>query len=256
MKGFTLKTEKRIIGTLSAAVFILIWKIAAERMGSDIILPPPEDVFFQLLTKIGQPAFWQAVGSTALRTIYGIIISFVLGFTAGIACGTSRMIDAVFSPVISITRTAPVMSVILLAMIWFKTDMVPVFVGILMIFPILTANVKQGVRGVDRRLIELATVYKLSRREVLRNITIPSVIPFVLAGLRSSLGIAWKVVIAAEVLSQPVRAIGTGLQFSQMNLETAEVMAWTLAAIILSALSESVLDQIIRRYRWEAVVND
>ena len=256
MKGFTSKTEKRIIGALSAAVFILIWKIASVRMGSGIILPPPEAVLFRMLAIIRQPEFWLSVGSTVLRTLYGIIISFVLGFSAGIACGTSRTADAIFSPVISVIRTAPVMSVILLAMIWFKTDTVPVFVGILMVFPILTANVKQGVKEVDRRLIDLAAVYNLSRGEILREITIPSVIPFVLAGLKSSLGVAWKVVIAAEVLSQPVRAIGTGLQFSQMNLETAEVMAWTAAAVFLAALSESLLDLLIRRYRRQASADD
>ena len=69
--------------------------------------------------------------------------------------------------------------------------------------------------------------------------------------LRAGIGIAWKVVIAAEVLSQPVHAIGTGLQFSQLNLETAEVMAWTVTAVVLSGLSELVLDIFIKRRRWE-----
>jgi len=252
MKAFTSKIEKRIIGLLSAALFIIIWKIASIRIGTDIILPAPEEVLLRLFSIMTAETFRQAVGATALRTLYGLIISFVLGFTAGIACGTSRRADAFLSPVIAITRTAPVMSIILLAMIWFKTDLVPVFVGILMIFPILTANVKQGVKSVDRKLLELGTVYRLNRSEVLREITIPSVIPFVLAGLRSSLGIAWKVVIAAEVLSQPVHAMGTGLQFSQMNLETAEVMAWTVTAIILSWLSESALDLLIKHLKWEA----
>ena len=69
--------------------------------------------------------------------------------------------------------------------------------------------------------------------------------------MRSGIGVAWKVVIAAEVLCQPVRAVGTGLQFSQMNLETAEVMAWTVMAIILSWLSESALDLIIQKRKLE-----
>ncbi|MBI9108831.1 MAG: ABC transporter permease [Spirochaetales bacterium] len=256
MKASTSKNENKLISILSAAVFLLIWKTASLRIGTDIILPAPETVFLRLLAISGKPEFWTAVGATVLRTVYGLIISFALGFTAGIACGTSRRVDAVFSPVISIIRTAPVMSIILLAMIWFKTDIVPVFVCILMIFPILTANVKQGVNGVDRRLLELAKVYKLSRSEVLKEITIPSIVPFVLAGLRSSIGVAWKVVIAAEVLSLPVRSIGTGLQFSQMNLETAEVMAWTVMAIILSWISESILDLVIKHRRWEAVPDD
>ena len=251
MTGFTSKTEKRLIGAASAAVFIIIWKIASIKIGTDIILPAPETVLLRLLSIMTSPGFRQAVGATVLRTLYGLVVSFVLGFIAGITCGSSRRVDAFLSPIIAIARTAPVMSVILLAMIWFKTDMVPVFVGILMIFPILTANIRQGVRGVDRKLLELGQAYELNRVEVLREITIPSVAPFVIAGLRAGIGIAWKVVIAAEVLSQPVHAIGTGLQFSQMNLETAEVMAWTVTAIILSSLSEFGLDILLKRRRWE-----
>ncbi len=255
MKVFSTKTEKRLISILSAAVFIVIWKLVSLRIGTDIILPPPERVFLRLAVIIQSAAFRQAVGATALRTLYGLFISFVLGFSAGIACGSSGRIDAFLSPMISLARTAPVMSVILLAMIWFRTDLVPVFVGVLMIFPIITANVRQGVKQVDPKLLELGRAYRLTRYEVLREITIPSVVPFVLAGLRSGIGIAWKVVIAAEVLSQPVRAIGTGLQFSQASLETADVIAWTAAAVILSWLSESALDMLIKKYRWEGVRN-
>ena len=254
MKGFTSKTERRLLGILSAAIFLVIWKIASFRIGTDIILPAPETVLLRLLQIIISPEFRQAVGATSLRTLYGLAISFILGFSAGIACGMNRRADALLSPIIAIARTTPVMSVILLAMIWFKTDMVPVFVGILMIFPILTVNVRQGVKGVDKKLLEMGEVYGLNRLEVLREITIPSVVPFVLAGLRSGIGIAWKVVIAAEVLSQPVHAIGTGLQFSQMNLETAEVMAWTVTAVVLSWICESILDIFIKRRRWESAL--
>ncbi len=251
MKVFTSKTEKRIIGFLSAAGFLFIWKFVSIHIGTDIILPAPETVFLRLLSIMIDSGFWLAVGATVLRTAYGLIISFVLGFAAGIGCGSSSKIDALLSPIISITRTVPVMSIILLAMIWFSTDIVPVFVCVLMIFPILTANVKQGVKGVDRKLVELGVSYRLSRTEVFREITVPSVMPFILGGLRSAIGVGWKVVIAAEVLSQPVRAVGTGLQFSQMNLETAEVMAWTVVAVILSWLSEFLLDLLIKRRKWE-----
>ncbi|MDC7228236.1 MAG: ABC transporter permease subunit [Spirochaetales bacterium] len=255
MKGFTSKFEKHLIGVASTAVLILIWKLVSLRIGTDIILPAPETVLLRLEALVTGLDFWMAVGATVLRTVYGLALSFVLGFSAGIASGVSRRVDAMLSPLVSVTRTVPVMSLILLAMIWFKTDLVPVFVCVLMIFPILTANVKQGVAGVDRKLIEFSVVYKLSRREALREIIIPSVVPFVLGGLRSSIGVGWKVVIAAEVLAQPVRAIGTGLQFSQMNLETAEVLGWTVMAVVLSWLSEGILDVIIKRIRPEASVN-
>jgi NitT/TauT family transport system permease protein len=250
MKDSTSTFERRIIGIVSTVLFLVIWKIASVRVGAEIILPSPEDVFLRLIKVAQSRTFKLAVGSTALRTFYGFILSFAAGFVVGIACGSSRRIDAALAPLISIIRTVPVMSVILLAMIWFQTDGVPVFVCFLMVFPIITANVRQGVDGVDRKLLGMGTSYNLSRFQILTNITIPSVVPYVLAGLRASIGVAWKAVIAAEVLSQPLRAIGTGLQFSQMNLETAEVMAWTIAAIVFSWISEKLLDLAVKKLKW------
>lgn len=252
MKDSTSVNKKRWIGVFSTFIILLMWKIISIGIDADIILPAPEDVIIRLFIIIRNKNFWKAVGSTAARTLFGFILSFCAGFITGIACGSSSRINAALSPIISVIRTIPVMSVILIAMIWFKTDMVPVFVCFLMIFPIITSNVSQGIREVDKSLIEMASAFKLTKLNILLYISIPSTIPFVLAGVRAAVGVAWKSVIAAEVLSQPVRAIGTGIQFSQMNLETAEVMAWTVLAVILSKISEYSVELLIQSQKWSA----
>ncbi len=242
MKVFTSSKKKFIPGILTAAVLLVIWKLAAVRINIPIIVPAPEAVILRFSEIAVTAEFREALGHTALRTLLGFVISFTAGFVTGIACGSNRTINSALSPVITIIRTVPVMSVIILAMIWFKTDMVPVFVCFLMVFPIITANVTEGIRSIDPALVEMGQVFRLSSRDILFHITVPSVVPFILSGVRASVGVAWKSVIAAEVLSQPVRAIGSGMQFAQMNLETAEVIAWTLTAVILSWLSERILD--------------
>lgn len=254
MKVFTSVTDKTKIGLLSTLGFLLLWKVISIKINAEIILPPPEDVLLRLIKISQSKKFWQAVLNTSVRTVYGFTLSFTAGFIAGIACGSSKRISAALTPLISVIRAVPVMSVILIAMIWFKTDMVPVFVCFLMIFPIITANVSQGINEVDKSLIAMASAFKISKYSKLIHITIPSTIPFVLAGIRSAVGVAWKSVIAAEVLSQPIKAIGTGIQFSQMNLETAEVMAWTVLAIILSKISEFIIELIIKSRKWRSLI--
>ncbi len=264
MKGFTSVNERRLVGSklparpcnlrliglLSTVILLFLWKVISIKINADIILPPPEDVLIRLVIIAQSKNFWQSILNTTIRTLYGFTLSFVMGFITGIAWGSSKKISAVLSPLISVIRAVPVMSVILIAMIWFRTDMVPVFVCFLMIFPIITANVSQGIGEVDPSLIEMATAFKLSKYNILFHITIPSTIPFVLAGVRAAVGVAWKSVIAAEVLSQPVKAIGTGIQFSQMNLETAEVIAWTVIAVVLSKISEFSVELIIKNRKW------
>ncbi|HUX21855.1 MAG TPA: ABC transporter, partial [Spirochaetia bacterium] len=70
------------------------------------------------------------------------------------------------------------------------------------------------------------------------------------AAMSSAVGITWKVVIAAEVLSQPLHAVGSGLQLSKYRLDTAGVFAWTAVAIVLTALSEQGLELVDRSIPW------
>ena len=70
---------------------------------------------------------------------------------------------------------------------------------------------------------------------------LPSLAPFIVSGLRSGLSLAWKVTIAAEVLVQPLRALGTGMQRAKAQLETAELFAWTAAAVLAAAFTDAVL---------------
>ena len=172
MKVFTSVNEKRLIGLLSTIVLLIVWKVISIKIDAEIILPAPEDVILRLVMISQNKSFWQAVGNTTVRTLYGFILSFIAGFITGIACGSNSRISAALSPLISVTRTIPVMSVILIAMIWFRTDMVPVFVCFLMIFPIITANVSQGIGEVDKSLIEMGSAFKLSKYNILFHIYI------------------------------------------------------------------------------------
>jgi len=69
-------------------------------------------------------------------------------------------------------------------------------------------------------------------------VRLPAAAPHLVAGARSALGLSWKVVVAGEVLSQPLRALGSGLQDSRVLLETPRVLAWAAATIFLCGLTE------------------
>ena len=67
---------------------------------------------------------------------------------------------------------------------------------------------------------------------------LPSAAPHLISGAKNALGLSWKVVVAGEILSQPARALGTGMQSSRLMLESASVFAWALAAVALCGLTE------------------
>jgi NitT/TauT family transport system permease protein len=138
------------------------------------------------------------------------------------------------------------MSVILIAFLVFGQDRTPVFTAFLMVFPVMAANTRTGVRSVDEKLKELFRVYRIPAKEKLRRLYIPGIMPFILGGLRSSLSLCWKVVVAAEVLVQPLLALGTGMQRAKAQLETPELFAWTAATVSAAALTEWLLRLVIR----------
>jgi NitT/TauT family transport system permease protein len=111
-----------------------------------------------------------------------------------------------------------------------------------MVFPVITANTMAGVRAVDPNLAELFKVYCPGHAEKIRYLYIPSLLPYLAAGLHSALSLGWKVIVAAEVLVQPLSALGTGMQMAKAQLETPELFAWTAAAVIAAALSDMLFD--------------
>jgi NitT/TauT family transport system permease protein len=234
---------------LGILTLLLLWEIASRSMGSALLLPGPLPVLKRFIALAGTERFLRALGESFLRVILGLLISVPLGAAAGIASGLNRRVRAFLSPLFSVIAATPVMAVILILFLWLGSEQTAVCTAFLMVFPVMAANTQEGVIRVETGLRELFRVYGLTPGETLRRLYIPSVAPFVLGGLRSSLSLCWKVVAAAEVLVQPLRALGTGMQQAKAQLETTELFAWTVATVSAAALSQSLLSFALSRYR-------
>lgn len=243
-------SKNRIISYISLALLIVIWKISAHLIDAFIILPPPEEVIKSLFKIIKSKSFVITLANTLLRGILGFVISFIIGTIVGIVAGIFNCFRSLIKPALIVMRSTPVISVILIALIWFPTDYVPVFVSFLMAFPIVCGTMIEGVTTIDKELLQMAKVYKVSFRKQLAGIYIPSLTPFIISSAGVSLGIIWKVVVAAEVLSQPEMGIGTSLNEAKAFLLTEEVFAWTIIAIILSYITEKLFKVISNKFNW------
>ncbi|WP_455381941.1 ABC transporter permease [Salinispira pacifica] len=243
---FRRRARGYLIFSLSVLVLIAVWQLLAELVRLEIILPTPLSVVRQLGQIVVRPDFLRSVGATVVRGAAGFLVAAAAGFIAGLAVGLSRGVEHALKPLLTLIQATPVMSVILLALIWFRTGGVPVFVAFLMTFPVITLNIARGIREVDPQLVEMGRVYRLPRMVRLRRIYIPSVGPYVLSAFSIALGLTWKVIIAAEVLSQPPFGVGTQLQEARVELETARVFAWTAVAVLLAGASDVLFYLILR----------
>ncbi len=250
MKNFI--TRKRIISLAGILLLILLWQIASSAYRSEHILPSPGKTIYTAFEIIMKPEFWPSVLVTILRGLEGFGISLFLSLFIGIPAGISKSFFYFINPLLITIRSTPVISFILLAIIWFGNEQVPVFIAILTMFPVICLNVIEGIRNVDQDLVEMGRTYKISYRGILRDIYIPSIAPFLTGGISNALGFGWRAIIIGEVLSQPKWGIGARMQDAQTFLLVSELIAWTLIAIIISSLFELIVRIVEKRtIQWK-----
>jgi NitT/TauT family transport system permease protein len=246
-------TVKQYIGFASVICMLLIWKILSLHLNSDFILPSPEKTLITTLALFGDSRFLATVAITVSRGLIGFIISGILGIGTGIITGINPYFNSFLLPILVTIRSTPVIAIILLALIWFHPGSVPVFIGMLTMFPFISTNVSDGIRSIDPELIVMATFYKVSRKRIIRELYIPAILPFIVSGASSALGIGWRAIIIGEVLSQPEYGIGTMMQNAQTFLNVDAVIAWTIIAVLISFGFEKTIRWVEGKFvNWRA----
>ena len=225
---------------LIAAVWILIWQLVYTAIGKEILFVSPFGVLKTLYDLAQDGLFWQSILSSFLRVAEGYLTAIALG--TGVAVLTTLIPFAYdfFYPIISLIRAAPVVSFILLTLVWLKTGTVPAFISFLMVFPVVWTSVSEGIKRTDRKLLEMAKVFSFGGIKTLKLIYIPSVLPYFRTACVTGLSLAWKSGIAAEVLCTPALSIGKQLYNSKIYLETPQLFAWTAVVVILSVIVEKL----------------
>lgn len=251
MKGIF--TAHKIITWISFALLLGVWEILSHFDGMALILPGPVDTLMALGKIVTEPGFLGSLGSTLWRGVLGFVLALIFGGLVGILGGLYPMFDAAFRPLLVTIRSTPVIAIILLALIWLKVEQVPVFIGFLTMFPILSRNLSEGIRNTDPGLIEMARVFRVSPFQRLIGIQLPSVTPFLMSGISTAIGFGWRAIIIGEVLSQPRYGIGAMMQDAQSFLLVSELIAWTLLAVIIGFIFESWVVIIEKRIiHWKA----
>lgn len=242
MKNSIIKT--RLISFISILLLLSLWKIASIIYNSELILPSPESTIFSTLKLLISENFIQIIGATIFRGLIGFTLSFILGISLGILAGTNILFEAFLKPILISIRSTPIISLILLALIWFKVDLVAVFIAFLTMFPFICTNVIDGIKSVDKDIIEMSRVHQVGKLKIIKEVFLPAITPFIFSGASSALGFGWRAVIIGEVLSQPKFGIGTLMQTAQTYLLVNEVIAWTIIAVMISYLFELIIRKI------------
>lgn len=239
---------KTLLKTCGVAAFWLcVWQLLALWVGNGLLLPSPVAVVVRLGQLALTASFWKVTALSLLRVVLGSVLAVVLGVLLAVICCRWKLADTLFAPMVTVIKSTPVASFIVLLLLWLGRDLLPVVIVVLMALPVIWGNVCAGIRNTDPLLLRTAKVFGFSRGRTLRRVYIPSVMPHFLSGCRTALGLGWKAGIAAEVLTVPALSIGKLLMEAKQYWEVTDLFAWTLVVILCSLIIEKVLMAAIGR---------
>lgn len=233
MKSFFKGKKLNIIASVTAiALAWLFWFIAAITVKNEALVPPVDKAIEEFFNLFSTAFFWRALGRTVLRTLIAFLISFAFALLCVIPSCRFKWFTAFIRPIVAILRSVPTMAVLLLILVWLAPSYAPVAVTFLVLFPTCYAQLKDGVEGVDGELLDMAKVYKVSRKNVLLKIYLPALAPQVLSQTGANLSFGIKLVISAEVMSSTSVALG-GMMSEAVGIYTnyPRLAALTLFAV-------------------------
>jgi len=236
--------SKNFLKFIAIVFWIFVWWIVAKLVNS-FIIPSPSETLEALYRVIISSDFIKELGASLYRILIGFFISSLLGLIVGIIAGLNEKFEIFINPLIAVIKSIPVISLILIILFWVKSTNVPLVVCFLMCLPVMYNNVSEGIKNVDKKLLEMAKLYKMSNMELIKKIYIHSIKPFVFSATKTCLNLGFRVTVAAEVLSSPKYGLGTKLFDSKIYLNMDELFAYTFIIILFSYLFESLLKYII-----------
>ena len=232
------KRKKSNIKLWAAAVWLIVWQAASMWIGQEILLVSPVAVIRKLFELVQTAPFWQSLACSFLRILSGFLLGMISGVLLAAAAAASRRIDELLEPFVQTIKSVPVASFIILVLIWVSPENLSVIISLLMVFPVIYTNVKDGIRSMDRNLTEMADLFAVPITLRIRYIYASQILPFFRAGCSLALGLCWKSGIAAEVIGLPENTIGENLYNAKIYLDTSALFAWTLVIICISVLFE------------------
>ncbi|MCD6435777.1 MAG: ABC transporter permease subunit, partial [Clostridiales bacterium] len=155
-------------------------------------------------------------------------------------------------PYLLTLQIIPRISWILIAMIWFPLNsQIVIFIISITIMPTIAINTLEGLENIDSSLLEMARVYKIKGNQIVRNIYLPSIAPYVFSGMKIALGITWKTVIMAELLTVQT-GLGARMSYAKTSFSTDHILALTVYIIIIGLFFQGVLSKVKAHFeRWK-----
>ncbi|MFF2483217.1 ABC transporter permease [Paenibacillus sp. NPDC058071] len=243
---------KRLHAWLLPVAIAIVWQ-ASGMLGliSESLLPTPVAIGKQFVLLAASGELFTHLGISVYRAMTGFALGAATGLALGLFTGLGKLAEKTLDPTLQMLRTIPLLSLIPLFILWFG---VGEFSKTLMIalgafFPVYV-NTFLGIRSVDRKLFDVARTFQFSRYQLIVRLIVPSALPNILLGVRLSLGVAWLVLVVAELMGASA-GVGYMIQDARVYMQTDIVFVGIVIFAVIGKLSDSLVRLLERRWlRW------
>lgn len=241
---------KRVVYPLAtAAVIVAMWSLGVRASGTKIF-PPPAAVAEAIASLSEKSLLWRYIGDSLFRVFSGYLLAIVAGLPLGFLLGWNAALARAVNPLVQMLRPISPLAWMPLAVIWFGvSNAAPIFlIFIASLFPIVVAAMN-GVRNVPPMYLQAGRNFGLTTPQLMRRVVAPAVLPRIVVGLRIAFGIAWVVLVAAEMI-----AVDSGLGYLIIDARNAgKRYDLVVAGMLLIGIIGLLLDTGIRRVEsWAA----
>ncbi len=234
----------------SIILFILTWWLLSFTMSENFLPSPWKTIMaFQ---RMQMNDILINVSATMVRLILGFLFAMVIGTIVGTIMGMFKKLEDWLSLWVMIALSIPGLVYVVLCFMWFGLNEFSTVMAIsLASFPSVSVNIYQGVKAVDKKLMDMAKVFGVNPGDVVKKVILPQVYPYLMASARFCLGVTWKLTAMVELLG---RSDGVGYQlnywFQMYNMGL--VLGWTgLFLIIVMAIETFIMLPIERKlFAW------
>lgn len=235
----------------AVALLVVVWQLVGATVASQS-LPTPLEVVDELRLRVVSVDAWGHVAATSWRVAISTIAATLIGVAIGLAMGLDKRAEALLFPPMVVALGVPgpvyiIMAILILGLGWLPTTLAL----IASVVPFVANIVHEGVQSRDRRLDQMARVYRYSPSSYLRHVLIAQTVPTLFNGLRTAFGLSWKLVVLMEALSSS-QGIGAQMVFYFRLLNPAVVVAYLAIFIAIMVLVDRLLFATAERHllRW------
>ncbi len=227
---------------LSLLVFLFLWQILANYLNINT-LPSVTEVFMRLIEELKEGEILYHLGVTLYRVFISFVLAMLIGTVIGIVMGNSKKINDILDSWNILFLNIPALVIIILSYVWFGlTELAAIIAVSLNKIPNVVVTIREGARTVDRKILEIAYVYKISGFKKFFLFYLPQLYPYIIAAARGGIALIWKIVLVVELLGRS-NGIGFKLHEFFQFFDISSILAYTFAFVIVMLIIENFLFQ-------------